>query len=245
MTMLRLLSAVVCTGLAISAAAFEPPSFFARYEVQHSGAKIAETTLSIALDPQSGDYVMRSIAEPRGLAALIRYGDVLEVSHFRATDTALVPLHYRFDDGTRKGRRNSTLKFDWDNNVALSFYKDSDVILPLAGTETDRLLVQLAVMRDLQREQLAPAYRVIDRNAVKVYQYSVIGEEVLITPAGNFDTVRVRRQRPDSSRATLIWAAREHSYLPVKMVQLKDERPNVVLTLTSLNYLAGTPPQPR
>ena len=185
---------------------------------------------------------MRSVTKPRGLAALIRYGDVVEVSHFKEQATRLATVDYRFNDGTRKGKRNSTIFFDWAERSAQSTYKALEATHTLIGNETDRLLLQLQVMSDMTRDDLANAYRIIDRNEIKQYDFAVLGDEVLSTQAGQFDTVKLRRQRPGSSRATLIWAAREHGYVPVKMIQTVDEKPNVVLSITSLRDQAEPTP---
>lgn len=236
MTALRLAACLtLLAGAAAAAAAYEPPSFVARYDVHHSGAKVAETTLSVHEDDEAGIWEIRSVTEPRGLAALIRFGDVVEVSRFVVDGDTLVPRAYRFDDGTRKGRRNSAIEFDWAIGSALSRYKGVDAALPIDGGEMDRLLLQLAVMRDLARERLPASYALIDRNERKRYEFTLIGRERIKTPAGRFDTVKVRRQRPGSTRATIVWASRDHDFLPVKMVQLKDDRPNAVLTLVRLD----------
>ncbi len=211
-----------------------PADFVARYDVQYSGANVAETTLSLTRQTDSALHELRSVSEPRGLAALIRYGDVVEESHFQTREQQLIPVDYRFNDGTRKGKRNSTIFFDWEDASAQSTYKSENANFTLVGPELDRLLLQLRIMMDLRDERLAPSYSVIDRNEVKQYDFEVKGTEVLSTPAGQFSTVKIRRQRPGSSRATIIWAAVEKNYVPVKMVQTIDERPNVVLSLTEL-----------
>ena len=218
-----------------SALAQLPQPFTATYDVNYSGTRVAETTLSLSLDPVTDLYELRSVTEPRGLAALIRYGDVVEVSHFKLVGTRFAPVDYRFDDGTRKGKRDSTTFFDWAEASAQSSYKNVEATHALIGAETDRLLLQLQVMSDLARDELADAYWVIDRNELKQYNFTRLGDEVLSTQTGQFDTVKLRRQRPDSRRATLIWAASAHDYLPVKMIQTIDGRPNVVLSITSLD----------
>lgn len=219
-----------------------PPPFTAVYEVKYSGATIAETTFSMDMPGGSDLYELRSVTEPRGLAALIRYGDVVEVSRFKINGDRFVPIDYRFNDGTRKGKRNSTIFFDWPHSSAQSSYKNTDANHTLIGNELDRMLLQLQVMADMQAGKAVKAYRIIDRNEIKQYNFEILGQEVLSTSSGQFKTVRLRRQRPGSRRATLIWASVDHHYVPVKMIQTIDERPNVVLTVTSLTFGDGTSP---
>ncbi len=226
-----------------TAADATPVGFEARYDVQYSGARIAETTFSLRPQTDSGLYELRSVTEPRGLAALIRYGDVVEESHFRIGASRAVPVDYRFADGSRKGKRNSSIFFDWSEDTAQSSYKGEDVSIALTGTEVDRLLLQWQIMHDLARQQLPDSYRVIDRNGIKDYEMTRQDEELLSTSAGTFQTVKLRRQRAGSSRATIIWAAVENGYLPVKMIQMVDEKPNIVLQITDMQW-GGTPDTP-
>lgn len=218
-----------------------PQPFTVRYDVQYSGARVAETTFTLRRVPDSDMYELRLVTEPRGLAALIRYGDVVEESHFRLNELPQVrPVDYRFNDGTRKGKRNSSIFFDWAEASAQSTYKGVDATHTLIGSETDRLLLQWQLARDLQHDDLKDAYRLIERNEVKEYKIDVLGEELLATKAGQMQTIKLRRQRTGSSRATLVWAAVEHDFLPVKMVQLIDERPNVVVQATKLDLQSAT-----
>ncbi|MEO1576306.1 MAG: DUF3108 domain-containing protein [Pseudomonadota bacterium] len=218
-----------------------PVGFEVMYDVQYSGARIAETTFSLRPQRDSAMFELRSVTEPRGLAALIRYGDVVEESHFRVVASEAIPVDYRFADGTRKGKRNSSIFFDWSEGSAQSTYKNEDASLDLAGGEVDRLMLQWQIMRDLAHDQLPESYRVIDRNGLKEYAITRQGEELLSTSAGTFRTLKLRRQRAGSSRATLIWAAVEHGYLPVKMIQMVDEKPNVVLQVSAIRWGGGTP----
>ncbi|MEM6640113.1 MAG: DUF3108 domain-containing protein [Pseudomonadota bacterium] len=219
-----------------------PPTFEVRYDVQYSGARIAETTFSLRQQSQSGMYELRSVTEPRGLAALIRYGDVVEESHFRILDEAPLPVDYRFLDGTRKGKRNSSIYFDWTEGSAQSTYKGRDASIALDGGEIDRLMLQWQTLHDLANGQRPDRYTVIDRNGRKIYELTHEGDELLSTAAGTFQTMRLKRQRDGSSRATLIWAAVDRGYLPVKMIQTVDDKPNIVLQVTQIRW-DGAPPE--
>lgn len=220
-----------------SVAQEQPRPFSATYEVHHSGARVGETTLSLSRSPDSRHWEFHSRTQPRGLAALIRRRDVVETSVFDIEDGHYLPRSYYFDEGSSKGQRNSRIDFDWTTGEAASEYKQRAATIELGAGMVDRLLIQLVIMRDIAAEALPTTYTVVDRNEVKIYELKVIGDEMLPTPAGQFDTVKVRRQRPGSSRATMIWAARDLNYLPVKMVQLKDDRPNAVLTVTDVQGL--------
>ena len=234
MTRIGALLLTVLAAWASIAGARDLRPFTAIYEVHHSGARVGETTLSLSRSPDSAHWEFHSRTQPRGLAALIRRRDVVETSLFDVEGERLVPRSYFFDEGAGDGKRDSRIEFDWSAAKAQGRYGKEDKEIALSDGMLDRLLVQLAIMGDIAAGDLPQAYTIVDRNATKTYDFTLVGEEMLPTPAGQFDTVKVRRQRPGSSRATLIWAAVELDYLPVKMVQLKDDRPNTVLTLTDV-----------
>jgi len=75
---------------------------------------------------------------------------------------------------------------------------------------------------------------VIDRHDVKTYEVEVLGEEHISVPAGEYDTVKVRRQRSGSSRATVMWCVPELNYLPVLTQQFKEDKIIATLSLTGL-----------
>lgn len=232
----RFLLATLLFGLAAASHAELRP-FTAVYEVRHSGARVGEMTVVLEPGQAQGTYRYTARTTPKGLAALIRRNDVVEVSEFSATDDALRPISYRFDEGTKAGKRNSTIDFDWEAGSAVSEYKGRTETLPLESDPLDRMTVQLMLMRDLARDRLASSYAVIDRNAFKEYTIAELGEERVETPAGQFTATKLRRERDGSSRSSLLWLSKDLGFLPIKIVQLKDGDAKAVLDLKSVEGL--------
>ncbi len=226
-----------------------PTPFIAVYDVHHSGARVAESTVMLTRINRDA-YSLSSTTHPRGFASLLRKTPVIEHSRFEFTRfNEMHGIDYEFDDGSSSGKRNRSIRFDWESGVATSVYHDETHEVILNQDVGDRLAMQALLMRDLGEDVLRDSYRVLDRDAIKTYNFDHLGEELLDTPAGRFHTIKLRQQREGSTRSYHIWLAREHDFAIVKMTQFKNEKPRTVLTATriqsgvadTLNYGSDRP----
>ena len=64
-------------------------------------------------------------------------------------------------------------------------------------------------------------YAIADGGKLKTYDIHVRGEEVIETPAGQFETVIVAREGDE--RSTTMWCAKSLNYLPVKIQQIEAD----------------------
>lgn len=224
---------LVITNSAVNADDFPQP-FTAVYDVHHSGARVGETTVILEAQ-EDGVWSMSSNTRPRGLAAFVRSGNVVEKSLFRWNENSqLEGLSYDFKDGSRKGKRNSWVYFNWNDAKASSHYKKEDAELELNAPIGDRLSLQALLMRDLTRGELKPHYDVINKNQLKTYGFEELDSEVIDTRAGRFNTLKVHQQRAGSSRSSILWLAIDHGFAPVKLIQYKDGKARTALTLKKL-----------
>lgn len=231
------LLAILTAGLMLSAAgaAELPAPFTAVYDVHHSGARVGLTTIQLSVD-DNGEYLMSTVTKPKGLAVFVRSSPVEEYSRFRWTPEGRIQtLQYSFDDGSSKGKRNSNVRFDWVKLNAASSYKNRNVDIVLTRPIGDRLSLQALLIRDLLNDDLQAEYQIIDKNEIKTYAYEILGEEVLDTRAGRFNTVKLVQRRAGSSRALYIWAAPEHGFASIKLAQHKNDKPSTVLTIRSID----------
>ena len=231
----RYLVILVSANLMVLAnAGNRPTPFIAVYDVHHSGARVAESTVMLTRINRDS-YSLSSTTHPRGFASLLRKAPVIEHSRFEFTaHNQMHGIDYEFDDGSRSGKRNRAIHFDWDTAMAVSQYQDETHRIALDQPVGDRLAMQALLMRDLGEDALRDSYQLLDRDAIKTYHFSILGEELLDTPAGRFHTVKVRQQREGSSRSYHIWLAREHDFATVKMTQFKNGKPRTVLTATRI-----------
>lgn len=209
-----------------------PEPFTARYEVRVAGLG-GELTSTLSRNG-AGVYVFENRTRAKGVARMARPRDVLDRSEFRNDGDRLQPLRYDSEDGSRKNKRGNVIEFDWNAGKAGSQYKGELRPIELEEGILDRQLLQIAMMRDLAAGERSATYTVIDRHDVKRYEVEVLGEEKVAVPGGEFQTLKVERRRPGSSRSSLLWCAPELDYLPVRLEQLKDGEVIATLQLTDI-----------
>jgi hypothetical protein len=74
-----------------------------------------------------------------------------------------------------------------------------------------------------------------DGKGLTQFQYNVAGTEVLKTPAGELETVRLVKQRDSKDdRGTEIWFASGRDYLPVRVLVIEKDGVRIDQVLTRI-----------
>ena len=194
----------------------------------------ADAVMQLERDATTGEYTYTVTTEARGLARMVRSGTGVETSRFRYDGETYRSISYTLDDGTEAVENDTQIKFDWDKGVAYSNYKGEAQEIELKPDLLDRLTADVYIIQQLRKGQEPEGYDITDRNSVRHYDFTALGEETVTVPAGTFKAVKYLRQRPGSSRATRIWYAPELDYLPLRIEQLKRGDVKVVAVAVKL-----------
>jgi hypothetical protein len=190
--------------------------FTARYSWTLKGMNAGHSTLALTRSEDGRwHYESRSIA--RGLFRLLAPGDITQESVFRIVDEQVRPEHYRGDDGTAATRRDINVSFDWRAHRVTGVYEDVLVDLPIEAGVQDDLSIQVALMQELLRGRTLSAFRLLDRNLIKDYQYTPEGTAKLDTPLGSLQAVIYRSRKLGARSSTLFWCAPDLGFLPLKV----------------------------
>ena len=217
-----LLLAAVRLLAATPGATEAPVPFEARYELRANGIVVGERTLRLGRDG-AGDFRLEALTEPRGLGKLFHARNLREFSRFRIEAGRLRPLEY---DYRREGRkpRHVHLLFDWDAHRVTNDIDGNRWQMSIPEGTLDKLLVQLAIARDLASgDREAYRYAIADGGKLKTFRFVIEGSETIETPAGRFATVKLLRKRHDHDRTTRLWCADRLGYLPVRILQDEHE----------------------
>lgn len=198
------------------------PSFEASYRIERSVFDIGRIELRFYISP-AGNYVYDSITEVAGFIAWFRDDRVEETSRGRMDAGGIYPDDYRFERIGGKGDKRVAVSFDWksgqvENTVDGKSWK---MAIPL-GT-LDKLVVQLAMMRNLQDSVQDQHFRVADGGKLKDFRIHLRRRETLEVPAGNFETVMVEKTPEHGSRKTYLWLAPGLGYLPVQIMRIEED----------------------
>lgn len=230
--------------LAILLSLLPPPAralapFEAIYDVRNGGSTIGEARMVLSRSGTDG-FLYESTTRATGLLALFLKGDIVESSRWRDLPSGPRPDTYLY---RREGRpeRGQSLQFDWQNGVVAGTQGGQPVRTTLPAGTLDRLLVQLALMRDLASGRERLEYRVADGAQIKTYVFNVVGTEDVETPAGRYRTVKaVRLKDGDGSPAAYtFWCAPDLGYLPVRVDKGNGDEDGLKLHLRRVTFTTG------
>lgn len=199
-----------------------PGDFQAVYQLRINNIPIGETQIELAAQAD-GRYLYSSRTHSTGLARIFRNDKVSESSLFKLHNQFIRPLEYRFDHtGSKKGR-HAYLKFDWNAGEVANTVEGHTWEMKIPERALDKLIVQLAVMMDLDAGRQELVYAIADGGKLKEYRFAVVGKEKLRIPAGEYETIKLERLRKDNDRTTYFWCAPTLGYLPVRIKQIEHE----------------------
>lgn len=218
-----------------------PTPFKAEYNLYSKGLEVAH--IERVLKPQAdGTYVYESHSHTVGMLALFRDDRITERSHWRLTDSGFRPLEYIYHHRGSKKNRNVNIKFDWNKAKVRMQVDDDHWQMDLEPDTLDKMLYQLAIMRDLKIGFDTVTYRIADGGKMKTYDFETFGLETIKTPYGDFETLKVERFRDDRERETILWCAQALDYLPVKVVNIEPDGLKTTALLKSYTSLPDTAP---
>jgi hypothetical protein len=118
----------------------------------------------------------------------------------------ILPLSYRKRDDF--GGRHSDMRFDHAAGKVHIEYRGEQITADWEPGIYDLLSVRLAIANDFANGALQEMYRVIDdRGRVEEAEVLIAGREVLATPLGNLETVRLDYHNRKRDRSISLWIA--------------------------------------
>ncbi len=212
-----------------------PPPFAASYKIFRKNIEVAK--LDISLSPsENGEFIYRAETNSTGLAAIFYKLHILEESRWQLHEDQLQPLNYNYERIKKKKTTHKRTLFDWKSQQAHFTGDGTSSHFELEHGMTDKLLYQINIMRDLSMGNKPTTYTVVDGEKIKTYHFEQIGEELIKTPMGEFNTIKLIRKKPDEKEYSILWCATALHYLPIK-VENTDDDENV--TVAIINTLSG------
>jgi hypothetical protein len=196
-------------SVALLARAAPPAHVDVEYELRRDGSPIAE--VHERLEHGNGSYQLTETWRGKGLYRLL--GKARRWSRGSVGVDGLRPLEF-VDE--RTGRDTARAWFDWQAGTVTMQYKGERHALPLPPHAQDRLSFLLALAFVPEHTQPI-VFNIADgKGGLSHHEYRVAGRERVQTPAGEFDAVKVLREKEDE-RAE-IWLATQLGRLPVRVL---------------------------
>lgn len=152
------------------------------------------------------------------------FASITEISTLRidAEKGQVIPLHYKYDRRVAGRDRKAELTFDWEKKLVTNNVQNTTWSMDIAQQVQDKLSYQLQLQLDLLNGKDKLVYQIADGGRLKEYGFEIEGEEMLKTPLGTVNTVKVKRSRENDDRVTYAWLAKDWSHLLVRLQQEED-----------------------
>jgi hypothetical protein len=213
---------LLCGCVASARAARDIPSFEASYTIERSIFDIGRIQLRFQISP-AGVYRYDSITEVAGFIAWFRDDRVEESSRGRMDASGVYPDRYRFERVGGKGDKQVKVRFDWTSGQVENTIDGQSWEMAVPRGTLDKLVVQLAMMRNLQSSIQGQHFMVADGGKLKDFRIHIRGRESLDVPAGHFETIKVEKTPEHGNRKTFLWLAPTLGYLPVRIMRVEND----------------------
>jgi len=129
--------------------------------------------------------------------------------------------------------------FDWDAGVVrwsgdLKPHERAPTPLTPDAVNANILNLMLAIDSRSAAPSSVLRYRLFERGSVDEVDYRIDGRESLTVPAGTFDAVRLRGERPSKRRVITAWYAADLPATPVRLLQVEEGKSSYDLRLSKL-----------
>jgi len=162
--------------------------------------------------------------------------DIQESSTFELKEGHISPLKYKYKlSPFLASKRKREVTFDWKNKRAHSTYKKKKwTIESIPQNSQDRLSYQLQMLLDVKAGKQEMVFPIAHKGKVKESHFRVLREEPLQTALGTMNSIVVEKVRAKTKkRKTLLWFAKDHAFLLLKMTQVEKDGEEYEINLKS------------
>lgn len=213
--MLSIRTIVFCTAAlltSIAQAADAPKTFNNEYKAKLYGFNITVTNRLTKTADNQYDLLFKAES---------MIGSITEQSkmQWNPAQQNITPLHYSYARRGLSKDRTAELSFDWKNKTVTNNVQKTSWQMDIAQKVQDKLSYQIQMQQDLLNGQKNFVYQIADGGRLKEYKFVTVGEEMLDTPLGKVNTIKVKRSRENDERVTYAWLAKDWNYLLVRLQQ--------------------------
>ena len=209
------------TSFAAKAGLALPNAVQATYKVYRSGILLGN--VEERFDRDGDRYKITSTTRTEGPISLLIREQLSATSEGRISSAGLVPDVFT---STRKSdsTKSFTSRFNWGKNELVREHENADVeggiekeVFTLPSGTQDRLSAMYQFMVTTPSTTSVSALMTQGKQTER-YQYRKQGEPTLSTRAGQFATVHYVREAVPGESTAEVWLAKEHNYIPVRVV---------------------------
>lgn len=170
-------------------------------------------------------------------AASAPFATASETSDFSFDGKLVVPQGYKQQRNIAFSKKGAAIQFDWAAHKGNGTRDGKPpVSYALTPGTLDSLNMEIQLRRDLvDLGKLGGPYTLATPKDITPLTFVVEGNEVVSTPLGKINTLRVSRKHADPTRHTTFWLAKDFNFLPAKVVQ-DDGGTLYILELSNVSF---------
>jgi len=208
--------------------------FTAEYDLSRGILVFAKVQVSLTLlSPNRYRYEARTT--PTGLFTLIRSDEITEISKGILKGGRIKPLNYHYRHKKSESDHQVDLEFNWQALHVINRTPDSRWIMKINPGTQDKFGQQLSLMLALAGGKRDIGFKVADGGRTKSYRFEYQGKELIHTPAGSYQALKMIRTKDGRPSQASLWLAPEINYLPVR-VERKEKDGLFVMKLNSFRW---------
>jgi len=208
--------------------------FTAEYDLSRGILVFAKVQVSLTLHPPNR-YRYEARTTPTGLYNLIRSDEITEISKGILKGGRITPLNYHYRHKKTKSDRQVDLEFNWQALHVINRTPDSRWIMKVSPGTQDKFGQQLSLMLALAGGKRDIGFKVADGGRTKSYRFEYQGKELIHTPAGSYQALKMVRTKDGRPSQASLWLAPEINYLPVR-VERKEKDGLFVMKLNAFRW---------
>ncbi|MEE9445692.1 MAG: DUF3108 domain-containing protein [Cocleimonas sp.] len=190
-----------------------PKAFQANYTVKKGSMTLGN--LHTSLKYSGNNYSYHKYTKATGFAALLTGIKITENTDGKVAGQIITPTNYFFNQSKRGGGKVDKVNFS--RSTASGSYKKEPFKIKTPHGVQDKASMELLLARDLSNNKSRLSYNIVSHGETSQYNFQKLGHEVLKTPAGTFNTIKVKVVRSGNERETVFWMAKELDYMPAKI----------------------------
>ena len=205
--------------------------FSAHYTAEWKTISVGTSDIALKAGSAPGQYVYTWTMTARGIFRIVYSNDVIQKSWLSVENQHVRPDKYRAEQGDS----SLEINFDWANGHARGMAETKPVDLKLSEGTQDVMSIQIEVMLDLKNGDLPKAFRILDKDEIKDFTYTMEGPARIRTALGMLDTVVVASQRTGNNRVLRMWFAPSLGYVPVQAERSRDGKLEFAMRIKSVS----------
>ena len=159
-------------------------------------------------------------------------GSINEKSVFKINrDGSISEIEYNFTKSMLGIKKEEFLTYDQSAGLVRYDDKKKKRQILREDAHLNNLTAQIELQSDLINRVRLLSYPVIRKGKVKIFNYEILGEELIEIELGSINALKLKRTRQNSPRETFLWFAPHWNFLLVKFEQKETKGDNYVMTL--------------